>query len=112
MIIHWYCLDDFISDFLAVRDNFSREGLTLLFEYYDSIGEPIEFDPIAMCCDWVEYASPYEAIVDIQDADYIKNQNNEYVLLLCQGYTEDQALEELLGAPVLWDGKNCFLVGV
>jgi hypothetical protein len=39
--------------------NFSREGLQGLFdyleEYEDSTGESIEFDPIALCCEYSEY---------------------------------------------------------
>ena len=40
-------------------DNFSRSGLRELFdfleEYEEGTGEEIEFDPIALCCDYTEY---------------------------------------------------------
>lgn len=40
-------------------DNFSYEGRHALFEYIeefeDSTGEEIEFDVIALCCDFAEY---------------------------------------------------------
>ena len=40
-------------------NNFSRVGLKELFdyleEYEDSTGESIEFDPIALCCEYTEY---------------------------------------------------------
>ena len=40
-------------------NNFSRVGLEGLFdyleEYEDSTGESIEFDPIALCCEYSEY---------------------------------------------------------
>ena len=40
-------------------DNFSYEGTKALFDYLedleDSIGEKIEFDPIALCCEYNEY---------------------------------------------------------
>tara|TARA_R100000353_G_scaffold26000_2_gene22115 strand:- start:151 stop:504 length:354 start_codon:yes stop_codon:yes gene_type:complete len=110
MIIHWYCLDDFISDFLAVRDNFSREGLTLLFEYYDSIGEPIEFDPIAMCCDWSEYSDPLEALEEVGGLDEFESLEAFYLTLTYEGSTPAEALEEVLGTSVLWDGDKCFLI--
>lgn len=39
-------------------ENFSHEGLTLLFEHFEQLeedlGEPIELDVIAICCDYVE----------------------------------------------------------
>tara|TARA_R100001594_G_scaffold31677_2_gene59076 strand:- start:9900 stop:10223 length:324 start_codon:yes stop_codon:yes gene_type:complete len=39
--------------------NFSRVGLQALFDYFEEYeegtGEEIEFDPIAICCDFTEY---------------------------------------------------------
>ena len=56
----------FIREFIAVRpDQFSVPALRALFEYYEEIDreaqEEMEFDPIAICCDWTEYASATEA---------------------------------------------------
>lgn len=50
---------DFRRAFEASRpDNFSYEGLGLLFEYFeqleDDMGEEIELDVIAICCEWAE----------------------------------------------------------
>mgnify|MGYP000120823213 CR=1 FL=1 len=46
-------------------DNFSYEGRHALFEYIeefeDSTGEEIEFDVIALCCDFAEYGSLIDA---------------------------------------------------
>tara|TARA_R110000751_G_scaffold53672_1_gene116095 strand:+ start:155 stop:454 length:300 start_codon:yes stop_codon:yes gene_type:complete len=43
------------------RDNFSYDGLKALFEYLEDlesdIGEEIELDVIALCCDYAEYDS-------------------------------------------------------
>ena len=40
-------------------NNFSYTGLTSLFDYLEqyeeSTGEQIEFDPIALCCEYTEY---------------------------------------------------------
>ena len=51
---------DFIDGFMKIRpDNFSRNGLQCLYDYIieleDDIGEEIEFDVIAICCDFTEY---------------------------------------------------------
>ena len=35
-------------------DQFSYEGLGLLFDYLESIGEDIELDVIGICCEFVE----------------------------------------------------------
>jgi len=41
------------------KNQFTYEGLDALFdhleEYEESTGEKIEFDPIAICCDYTEY---------------------------------------------------------
>lgn len=112
MIIYQYNLDTFISDFLAVRDNFTREALTLLFDYYDTFEEPIRFDPIAICCDWTEYRAPSEAMLDICGIEYVDEERPEYFRLGREGYSRAEALESVLGVSVLWNGENCFLVGV
>ena len=54
--------NEFRDMFRAIRpDNFSYSGLGALFEYLeelsDDIGEDIEVDVIAICCDFTEYAS-------------------------------------------------------
>lgn len=56
----------FIDRFMAIRrEQFSREALRALFEHYEQLeadcGEEVEFDPIAICCDWTEYDSFQEA---------------------------------------------------
>lgn len=62
-------------------DNFSYAGLGALFDYIEDIerdlGEELELDVIAICCDFSEYASlaefqadygaEYESIDDIRD---------------------------------------------
>jgi len=46
------------------KDQFSYEALKELFEYYDNLaedtGEPIQFDMVAICCEWSEYDSRKE----------------------------------------------------
>lgn len=47
------------------RDQFSREGLGLLFDYYEELGDDnMELDVIAICCDWGEYDTLAEALKD------------------------------------------------
>lgn len=112
MIIYQYNLDTFISDFLAVRDNFTREALALLFDYYDTIGEPVAFDYVAMCCDWTEYSDPLEALEEVGGLDEFDNLEAFYLTCTYEGSTPAEALEEVLGTSILWDGETCFLVGV
>lgn len=68
---------DFRREFEQCRpDNFSAEGLAVLFAYFEeleeSMGEEIELDVIAICCDYSEdtvegIARNYS--IDMNDAD-------------------------------------------
>jgi hypothetical protein len=65
---------DFIKAFEQVRpDNFSRAGLSALYDYFEQleedIGNPIELDVIAICCEYSEYESLEEFQKDYGD-DY------------------------------------------
>lgn len=44
-------------------DQFSWSALGSLFEYY----EEMELDPVAICCDWAEYAKASEAARGMSD---------------------------------------------
>ena len=50
---------DFVDGFKCRPDNFSYDGLQALFDYFeqleDDLGEQIEFDPIAICCEYSEF---------------------------------------------------------
>jgi len=53
-------LTDFQDAFKSSRpDNFTYEGLQALFEYFEdyeeSTGDEMEFDVIAICCDFAQY---------------------------------------------------------
>ena len=54
-------------------DNFSYEGTKALFDYLedleDSIGEKIEFDPIALCCEYNEYDNLKECLTEYDNLE-------------------------------------------
>ena len=59
---------DFVSAFKSNserKNQFSYEALCALFDHYEeyeqNLGEQIELDVVAICCDWAEYASAVEA---------------------------------------------------
>lgn len=83
-------LFQFREAFKSLRpDNFSSEGLEILFNYFecleDDIGEQIEFDVIGICCDWNEdslenIASDYGIdISGLEDASEIEYTVLEYL---------------------------------
>lgn len=55
-------------------NNFSRVGLQGLFdyleEYEESTGESVEFDPIALCCEYSEYDSIAEFHLEYDHENY------------------------------------------
>jgi len=60
---------EFIDTFNKVRPKqFSYEGLEVLFEHLEMVEEsmdkPIEFDVIAICCDYTEYDSLEELLAN------------------------------------------------
>ena len=71
--------DDFRHAFNSIRpDNFSRESLEQLFDYFEAYerdtGEEIELDVIAICCDYTaqnykDIAEAYGIDLDDQDSE-------------------------------------------
>tara|TARA_R110002051_G_scaffold12430_3_gene43425 strand:- start:433 stop:732 length:300 start_codon:yes stop_codon:yes gene_type:complete len=55
-------------------NNFSRVGLVSLWEmleeYEQSTGEEIEFDPIALCCEYTEYSNIEEFHMNYDEEEY------------------------------------------
>ena len=55
------------------KDTFSYEGKKALFEYLENYeeetGEEIELDIVALCCDYTEYESAWDAMKEYQPED-------------------------------------------
>ena len=55
-------------------DNYSGEGLKALFEYIEQYeadcGTELDFDPIALCCEYTEYENIAEFHKDYDNEDY------------------------------------------
>ena len=60
-------------------NNFSRAGLRALFddleEYEEDTGEQIEFDPVALCCEYTEYEDldEFKANYTCEEYQYIED---------------------------------------
>jgi hypothetical protein len=56
--------NQFVDQFQAIRpDDFSREALESLYDYFEECDPSMEFDPIAICCEFSE-SSPTDIIND------------------------------------------------
>ena len=88
---------DFIRAFEQVRpDNFSRAGLSALYDYLEQYeedtDEQIELDVIALCCDYAEYESleefqedyseDYESIEDIESETTVITVDDDGFIIL------------------------------
>ena len=91
MIIQTVGLYAFRRAFETTRpDNFSYEGQEILFDYLeqlsDDIGEPIERDVIAICCEYAE--DTWQQIADsysIELPEHEEDQDAEEYAELCRG---------------------------
>ena len=63
--------------------SFTYDATEALYNYYedlsDDMGEPIEFDPIAIRCEWTEYDTLAEAYEELRyDYTYVEGEAREY----------------------------------
>lgn len=58
MLVKKVSFNDFIEEFKKYNreEAFTYQGKKALFNYLEDIGEPIELDIIAICCDFTEYS--------------------------------------------------------
>jgi len=81
-MINYVTENEFISTFNKIRPvNFSNEGLEVLFEHLEMVEEgmdkPIEFDVIAICCDYTEYDNEKE-LLETYDMSIQEIQDNTF----------------------------------
>lgn len=81
------------------KNNFSYEGLNALFDYLEeheeSTGEEIDFDMVALCCEYSEYKSAYEAMEEYQPEDMPNEGKKNDDLMEIQEKNEAEALRWL-----------------
>jgi hypothetical protein len=76
---NWFLSND------TYKNNFSYEGLSSLFDYFEQIEEDMdketEFDPVAICCEFSEYENLDEikenySSVEINNIDDLRYHTN------------------------------------
>ena len=74
-------------------DQFSYEGLEVLFDYLDELsedtGEPVELDVIALCCEY--YESSIEELIDNYNIDMseVDEDDPDSIIEVVRVYLED-----------------------
>lgn len=81
---------DFVNSFDDVdrARNFTVAGRKALFEMFEELSPEMELDPIAVCCDFTEYASLEEWKQDYGYTPYDEDEDDEDALQ----YLRDQTL--------------------
>jgi hypothetical protein len=89
-MIETLTLNRFRDQMMAIRpNNFSYEALETLFEYIEQNesdeGRQCEFDPIALCCEFVEMTmdeifNAYPDVLDLIDMDRPRESNYSIVV--------------------------------
>ncbi|MHB8096032.1 MAG: hypothetical protein ACYDEI_00040 [Erysipelotrichaceae bacterium] len=76
----------FYDGFESRRNNFSYEGLKALFDYFmdfeEETGEELEFDPIAICCDYTEYENLEELQNNYNDIETMEDAQEHTIVIL------------------------------
>lgn len=108
-INEWDFLNAF-EDWETYKDNFSGNGLRALYEYLteyeESTGEEIELDVVAICCEYSEYESAWQAMEQYKPEDMPVEGEAGDDLLEVQAKNEAKALEwlEERTAVITFDG--------
>lgn len=73
-------------------EQFSYEGLGLLFDYLDDMGEDVELDVIGICCEFAEMT--LDEVIDNYDtgitADMMLEESEENLLALVTDFLQDR----------------------
>ena len=71
-------------------DQFSYDALGLLFDFFDDMGEDVELDVVAICCEYSE--DKPEEIVTYYDIDIDKGENAESLIQQVCDFLEYQTI--------------------
>ena len=75
----------FIDTMAQKQHGFSYEGAKALFEYFENLeqdtGEELEFDPVAIRCDFDEYESLEDVKKSYQDIETLEDLQNHTTVI-------------------------------
>jgi hypothetical protein len=78
---------DLFSKSDTYKDNFSYEGLRALFDYLEGYeeetGEQLDFDPIALCCEYTEYGSLEDVQAEYTDIKSMEDLQEHTQVIEC-----------------------------
>ena len=91
-MINTMSVNDFtnwFADSESRKDQFSYNGLVALFEWLQELegdmGENIEFDPIALCCEYTEYENLKELQGEYNDIESMDDLRDNTTVIEIEG---------------------------
>ena len=80
---------DFLGKSDGYRTSFSYDGAKALFdyleEYSDEVNEPMNYDPVAWCCEFTEYANLEELQKDYNNIENMEDLLNATSVIPVKG---------------------------
>lgn len=90
------------------RNQFSYEALGLLFDYFEQYeedtGEPLEFDMIAICCEYVELSA--DDVIQQYGLEIDLDTGEQYGIELDPDLDTDEQIEEYLSERTAYVGRT------
>jgi len=75
----------FVNEMAQAQHGFTREGARALFEYFENLeqdtGEEMEFDPIAIRCEFDEYESLKDVKENYQDIETLEDLKDRTIVI-------------------------------
>jgi UDP-N-acetylglucosamine transferase subunit ALG13 len=86
---------DFCDSFESIRpDNFSYDGLRVLFDYFDAEYDNVELDVIAICCEFNEASA--DEIIEDYGLDGFREKNGRFDDWRVYGDRENEKIMDYL----------------
>ena len=78
----------------SYKDNFSYDGKQALFnyleQYEEDTGEKIEYDPVALCCEYTEYESLEELQENYTDINSIDDLRDRTQVIMVKDFNDKE----------------------
>ena len=83
------------------EEQFTYNGKRALFDYLEDLGEEIELDVIALCCEYSEYASATEAFEDYNSDELTGEDDEEREETALEYFRDHTSLIEFDGGIII-----------
>lgn len=110
-IVKTFDLQDFIGEFRAYgrKQDFSDQALEIIFDYLNDLGEVVEIDVIAICCEYTEQSCADLLEFNSEWVDTSDDMDNEELAEVARDYLNENTF--IVGEYVNNAGATVFVFG-